>query len=92
MEEWTEFSPNEVPSFDRRQDVALYLARSEIVARKCLEELGGKGKNKGKGPGYFFDSGSVVNDMVEIMKALGQKKMNYLGISCVPPFACISYV
>jgi len=59
----------------------MYLARSEIVARKCLAALGGEGQDKGKGPGYFLDTGSVVNDMVEIMKTLGQKKMSFLGVS-----------
>jgi len=83
VEEWTNWAPNEVLSFDRRQDVALYLARSEVVAKKCLAALDGEGEDRNTGPGLFLDTGSVVNDMVEIMNALGQKKMSYLGVSCV---------
>jgi len=56
-----------------------------LIAKQCEKVLGGNGKEEVGGtveewgPGRFMDSWSVANDMLSIVHALGQEKLNYIG-------------
>ncbi|KAH7090865.1 alpha/beta-hydrolase [Auriculariales sp. MPI-PUGE-AT-0066] len=82
--EWRIFEQNEIFPMESREAVAHALAHDEVIAAKCAEKLLGTGKGstvEEVGGGRFMDTGSVANDMLSIVHALGQEKLNYLGVS-----------
>lgn len=67
--------------------VPLARSREQMIGDRCLERIGGNGKEELDGtaeewgPGRFMTTPSVTTDMVRIMEKLGQEKMLYWGFS-----------
>ncbi|KZV95747.1 hypothetical protein EXIGLDRAFT_765947, partial [Exidia glandulosa HHB12029] len=86
-EEWDEFIQTDALVM-RTDDnsIAYARARDEIIANKCKAALGGNGQEQAGtsveewGGGRFMDSASTATDMLRIVQALGQEKLNYWGI------------
>ena len=63
------------------------MARDTIVADKCAEALGGSGKQEAGGTveewggGHFLNTAVAATDMLSIVKALGQEKLNLIALS-----------
>ena len=85
-EDWAAFEQTEINVLETKKDLALALARDEVIAAKCAAKLGGTGKEVAGGSieewggGRFVDTGSTANDMLRIVQAFGQQKLNYFGI------------
>jgi len=81
------FSQSEIWSLESKEDLAYALARDEIVAAKCAESLGGTGNQEAGGTleewggGHFMNTAAVATDILRIVQALGQDKLNSVGAS-----------
>ncbi|KAH7103627.1 Alpha/Beta hydrolase protein [Auriculariales sp. MPI-PUGE-AT-0066] len=83
-QDWATFEQTEIYSLESRVDVGYALARSEIVAAKCAETHLGTGSGstvEEVGGGRFMDTSTAASDMLSIVRALGEDKLNYYGIS-----------
>ena len=83
---WSTFSQSEIWSLESKEDLAYALARDEIVAAKCAESLAGTGKQEAGGTleewggGRFMNTPAVATDILRIVQALGQDKLNWVGV------------
>ena len=87
-QEWLVFAQTEKFLFQPNSDsVQVARARDEISASQCASLLTGSGQEPANGTieqwggGRFMDTGSVANDLLSIVDALGETKLNYWGIS-----------
>lgn len=85
--EWDLFAQQEALVLRTNDNsIAFACARDEVIASKCKAALGGNGQEQAGanvtewGGGRFMDMGSTATDMLHIIQALGQPKLNYWGI------------
>ena len=84
---WATFSQTEVWDLDSKEKLAYALARDEVTAAQCANSLAGTGKQEAGGTleewggGHFMNTVAVSHDIMRIVQALGQDKLNWIGVS-----------